>query len=80
MDSLAESLRPRQQPREPLLRLVVPHRDPQRLPLADDHHQLLAPRDARVNEISLEQRILLRRQRNDDSRKLGARDLWIVMA
>ena len=42
LEILAESFQPRQQPRKPLLRLVVPNRDRQRLPLADDHHQLLA--------------------------------------
>ena len=40
------SFKSRQQPGEPLLRPVVPHRHPQRLPLADEHHKLPAPRDA----------------------------------
>jgi len=32
-------------------------------PLTDDHHQLLAPRDAGVNEVPLQEQVLLHRPR-----------------
>ena len=58
LDILAESFQACQQPGEPLLRLVVPNGDCQGLPLADDHHQLLAPCDAGINQVALEQEVL----------------------
>ena len=70
VDVLVEPFQPREQPGKPLLGLVVPHRDRERLALAYDHHQLLPPRDARVNQIPLEQQVLLRRQRDHDGGKL----------
>jgi hypothetical protein len=42
--------KPNQQPGELLLRPVVPHGNRQRLPLADDHHQTLTPRDGADNQ------------------------------
>ncbi len=46
---------PRQQPRKPLLRPVIPHCHRHRLPLPDQHHQPLAPRDASVNQVALQE-------------------------
>ncbi len=40
------------------------------LPLANDYHQILAPRDARVSRVPLEQQVLLRRQRDHHDREL----------
>src|ERR1035437_9354284 len=62
------SLTPCEQPVKPLLRFVVPHCDRQRLPLAEHEHQLLPPRDARVNQVALEREVLLGRQRDDDTK------------
>jgi Flp pilus assembly protein TadD len=50
---------------------LVLHRRRQRLALADEDRQLAAPRDARVGEAALGQRVLLRGQRDDDDRELG---------
>ena len=58
-------LQPRQQPRKPILRFVAPHRYRQRLPLPDEHHQLFAPCDAVVHEITLQEQVLLRGQWRD---------------
>ena len=44
-----------QQPGKPVLRAVVLNRHPQRLPLTDQHHQSFAARDARINEITLQE-------------------------
>ena len=49
------AVQPCQQSRKPLLRPIVPHRQRQRLPLADKHHQLLAPGDSGVNQVPLQQ-------------------------
>ena len=61
---------PSEQTRMPLLRLVVPDRHRQRLPLPDQHDQLLAPCDSCVDQVALEQEIMLRGQRDHDRREL----------
>jgi hypothetical protein len=43
-------------------------RDSERLSLPDEHHQALAARHSRVNQIPLQHRVVLRRQRDDHSR------------
>jgi hypothetical protein len=67
--ALTRCEQPRQQPGKPVLRPVVFHRHRHRLPLPDQHDEFFAPRDARVNEIALQQQVLLHRQRNHNSRK-----------
>jgi len=54
----------------PPLRAVIAYRDAQRLSLPDQHEQPLAPRDARIDQVALEQHVVLRGQRNHDCRKL----------
>src|ERR1039458_9142235 len=46
--------------RKPLLRLVVPHHNRPRLPLADDPHRFLAKGHAPVNQVALQQQLMLR--------------------
>ena len=65
-------LEPRQQSRKSLLRLVVPHRHRERLPLPDQHDELLAPGDAGVNQVALQQQVMLCRERDHDRRELRA--------
>ena len=59
-----------QETREAVLRPVVFHCNRKRFLLADQHHQLLSPRDPRVNKIALQEQVLLRRQGGDDCLKL----------
>src|SRR5208282_899301 len=59
-----------QQPRVPPLRSVVADRDAPCLLLPDQHEQSLAPRDARVDKVALQQHVVLGRKRDDDCREL----------
>ena len=54
------------QPRVSPLRSVVADCDTQRLFLPDQHEQPLAPRDARVDQVSLQQHVVLRGERDHD--------------
>ena len=45
----------RQQPRKPLLGLVIVHGYGEGFALADEHHQLLSARDTGVNEVALQE-------------------------
>ena len=41
---------------------------PQRIPASDDHHEFLASRDRRVQQVPLQEHVVLRMQRQDDAR------------
>jgi len=56
----------------PPLRTFVPYRDAQRLLLPDQHEQPLARRDSRVDQVTLQQHVVLRGQRNHNCRELRA--------
>ena len=58
------------QPRIPPLRTVIIDGDAQRFLLPDHHHQLLAPRDPRVDEVPLQEHVVLRGKRDHDRREL----------
>src|ERR1700751_4917973 len=59
-----------EQPRIPPLRTIVADGNPQRLLLPDEHEQPLSPRDPRIDEVSLQQHVVLRGERDHDCRKL----------
>src|SRR5437016_2476178 len=67
---LAAASQARQQPRIPPLRSVIMHRDAQRLLLPDQHNQLLAPRDPRIDQVALQQHVVLRGERDHHGWKL----------
>jgi hypothetical protein len=48
----------------PPLRTVIVDSDAQSLLLPDEHHQFLAPRDPRIDEVALQQHVVLRGQRD----------------
>jgi hypothetical protein len=59
-----------QQPRIPPLRTVIADGNAQSLLLPDQDEQPLAPRDARVAQVALEQHVVLRGERDHHCRKL----------
>ena len=59
-----------QQPRVPPLRTVIADGYAQRLLLPDQDEQPLAPRDAGVDQVALEQHVVLRGERDHDRREL----------
>ena len=52
-----------QEPRIPSLRTIITNGDAQRLLLPDQHEQPLASRDPRVDQVSLQQHVVLGRER-----------------
>ena len=61
---------PLSEQRVPFLGLVVSDGDPQGLAGADDHHELLASGDGRVEEVALEEHVVLGDEGEDHSRVL----------
>jgi len=59
-----------EEPRIPPLWTVVADRDAKRLLLPDQHEQPLAPRDARVDQVPLQQHVMLGGQRDHDCGEL----------
>ena len=53
----------------PPLRTVVTYRDAQRLLLTYQHQQPLAPRDSRIDQVTLQQHVVLRGQWNHNGRE-----------
>ena len=59
-----------EEPRIPPLWTVVADRDAKRLLLPDQHEQPLAPRDARVDKVALQEHVMLCGERDHDCREL----------
>ena len=55
-----------------MFRPIVPHRHGQCLLLADEHDQLLAPRDPGIDQVALQEQVVLHGQRNDYGREFRA--------
>jgi len=64
-----------EQPGKPVFRPVALHSHRQRLPLTDEHDQLLAPGHARVNEVALQKQALLHARGRDGRREFRRAEL-----